>query len=72
MHNQSYPLYSLEKLIEWKLKIIVVFVSVNMNPLLAREINWMETKLSFSPHIKRMVTLYSLEKLIEWKPKWYN
>ena len=36
-------LYSLEKLIEWKLFLIAVPTSCILVPLLAREINWMET-----------------------------
>ncbi len=37
------PLYSLEKLIEWKLPLNSVILAPMFSSLLAREINWMET-----------------------------
>ncbi len=36
-------LYSLEKLIEWKLRRLGIVIDKIVVPLLAREINWMET-----------------------------
>ncbi len=38
-----------------------------MISLLAREINWMETKAIAGSFVLNTSTLYSLEKLIEWK-----
>ncbi len=39
----------------------------NTFPLLAREINWMETHALIEANKDGAITLYSLEKLIEWK-----
>ncbi len=42
---------------------------VGFLPLLAREINWMETFQIPNNRHRYLDTLYSLEKLIEWKPE---
>ena len=60
------PLYSLEKLIEWKLFQLLAALGRFAGSLLAREINWMETRNRAGRNLLS-VALYSLEKLIEWK-----
>ncbi len=65
------PLYSLEKLIEWKQLLKSLLVFLLLNSLLAREINWMETSNKASKSGLPNFSLYSLEKLIEWKPSEY-
>ncbi len=65
--RRSNPLYSLEKLIEWKPEPCLTVLQIQKFPLLAREINWMETNGSQDLNAFIDKTLYSLEKLIEWK-----
>ncbi len=65
--KRNSSLYSLEKLIEWKLIQFVDFGSQFSDSLLAREINWMETRVSIANSPAGEIALYSLEKLIEWK-----
>ncbi len=66
--NQRWPstLYSLEKLIEWKLESFNQTVTtVQCNSLLAREINWMETERFPSNHsLNSFISLLARE--INW------
>ena len=57
-------LYSLEKLIEWKPEDSFHFRKFLENSLLAREINWMETKTNFPRFVAILFSLLARE--INW------